>query len=258
MAVRYDADFNKEIRRVVKNFNAKRNRAIKRGYKQVPQIQRVSELKARYATKRELRSELARLEKFNKQKDSLKEVETSGGATAINWELNYLKQNVIQAKAYWDKRIADLSKKEKRFPSERNALDNAIANRKSLDVVFDYMTQDQFKALKASITQSLKAPAWQTRNYRGFLSEVESVMRMVGIDSPRINQFMKNFEVLNADQFLKLYNESDLIGRVYDLADSPTKGKLKLNIDKDSAEEIIETLLEEQNDLIEMAQKDEG
>ena len=50
MAIRYDANYNREISRVVKNFNNKRNRAIKRGLKNVPAPIKVSDLKARYRT----------------------------------------------------------------------------------------------------------------------------------------------------------------------------------------------------------------
>ena len=250
MGIRYNPDFNKEIRRIVKNFNAKRNRAIDRGYKEVPNIQRVSELKSRYATKRELRAELARLERFNKNKDSLKEIETSGGASAIKWEVDYIKSNLNMARAYWDRRIKDLSKREKRFPAERGLLDNAISNRQALELDLAYVNQDQFKAMKGAVIHSLKAPHWSSRNYRGFLSEVESIMRMLQYDSREINQFMDKFSVLNADQFLQLYNNNDLIGRIYDIADSPSYGNIKLNTSKDDARERISTLLERTDEMV--------
>lgn len=258
MAVRYDADFNKEIRRVVKNFNAKRNRMTRRGYTEIPPIMKVSELKARYANRRELRSELARLEAFNQRKDSVKEVETSGGAKAIKWELDYIKSNLDVARDYWDRRIKDLSKREKRFPAERGLLDNAISNRQSLEIDIAYMNQDQFKAMKGAVIHSLKAPHWTARNYRGFLSEVEAVMRAVGYDSKTINNFIDKFSVLNPDQFLRLYNTNDLIGRIYEIADSPTYGGFKLNVSKDEAKERIDSLLERTDEMVNEALEYEG
>lgn len=256
MGIRFDADFNKEIRRVVKNFNAKQTRLAKKGYKNLPPRLTAKELKARYATKREIRADLARLEKFSRQ--PVQEVELSGGGTAIKWEFEYIKRQQEYAKLYWDKRIKDLSKKEKRFPAERSLLDNAIANRQALDYNMAYLTQDQFVDKKAAVIQALKAPHWTTRNYRGFLSEVESVMRMVGKDSRTINEFMRKFSVLTPDQFLDLYNKSDLIGRVYDLADSPEYGEMKLNTTEDDAEEVIDSLLTRTDELIEQALLDES
>ena len=242
--VQYNPEFNKEIRRIVKNFNQKRNRAIKRGYKNMPPIQKVSELKARYATKRELQSELARLEKFNLAKDSLKEIEISGGAKAIKWEIQYLKAQNEMAKKYWDARIKDLQKREAKFPSERGLLDNAIANRDYLEINWDYMSQDEFTGARGATIHALKAPHWTVRNYRGFLSEVEGVMRMLEYDEKQINRLLEKFEVLNPDQFFELYNTSDLISRVYALADSPTKGGLKLNEKNDEkAEDVIDELI---------------
>ena len=67
MAIRYDAALNAEIRRVVKNFNQKRNRAIKRGFSNLPPTMKVSELKARYEKRPELLRELKLISKFNQE-----------------------------------------------------------------------------------------------------------------------------------------------------------------------------------------------
>ena len=256
MGIRFDADFNKEIRRVVKNFNAKQTRLTKKGYKNLPPRLTAKELKARYATKREIRADLARLEKFSRQ--PVQEVELSGGGKAIKWELDYIKKQQEYAKIYWDKRIKDLSKREKRFPAERSLLDNAIANRQALDFNNAYLTQEQFMDKRASVIQALKAPHWTQRNYRGFLNEVEGVMRVLGYDAKTINTALNKFSALTPDQFLHVYNSSDIIGKVYALADSPEDGKLKLNTSEAKAEEDIEGFLSQVDELVELGKAYEG
>ena len=87
MAIRFDPALNKEIRRVVQNFNKKRNRAIQRGFHHLPPTLTVSELKNRYTKRSQLMRDLRLIKSFNKGKDeALRVVETSGGAKAIKWE----------------------------------------------------------------------------------------------------------------------------------------------------------------------------
>ena len=256
MGIRFNPEFNREVRRVVKNFNAKQRRLAKKGYDILPPLVTAKELKSRYATKKEIRADLARLEKFNR--NPVEEVELSGGAKAIKWELDYIKRQKEYAMDYWQKRIKDLSKREKRFPAERALLDNAIANLQALQTDSTYLSQEQFIDMRASVIHALKAPHWTSRNYRGFLREVESVMIMVGYDKKTINKFMGKFSVLTPDQFLKLYNDTDIIGRVYDLSDSPEYGGLKLNTTEDKAKDIIDSLLSRTDELIEQVMDNES
>ena len=106
VAIKYDKAYNAEIRRIVHNFNQKRNRAIKRGFTHLPPLMTVRELKLRYTSRSQLNRELRLLERFNKKRDeALKVVETSGGAKAIQWELDYIKANLRYAKEFYDREI---------------------------------------------------------------------------------------------------------------------------------------------------------
>lgn len=258
MAIRYTKDLNKEIRRDVRNFNQNRNRALKRGLKDVPPIARVSDLKARYTSRKELEKELSRLREF-KSGDALKEVETSGGATAIQWELDYLKKLTNETKKFYDREILSIRRYLAKFPRQRDIgkeerLNELLDKRAFLDLDLMHLNQLDYKTYKATIYDYTQYHYRSSRSYRGFLSEVENVMTMVGIEKETINSFMKKFTVLTPEEFVYLYNNSDMIARIYELADSPTLGKLKLNTSSSDAKKKINTLLEEQDDLIKQAQ----
>lgn len=259
MAIRYDSNYNAKINRVVKNFNQKRNRAIKRGFKNVPAPIKVSDLKARYTSRRELNKQLTQLTRFSRGGDAvLKKVENEGGATAIKWELDYLKSNVKAAKEFFAKEYRIVSSKVGDFPGERMRLDNLSKKMSTLDLDLAYMNQSQFNSYRSAIREYINKPKSYAAGYRGFLSEVESVMRIVGIDENTINNFFGKFSVLSPEQFHHLYETSDLIARVYEIADSPdVPGTLKLNTSKDEARDLINTLLEETDDLVKDAQFDE-
>ena len=181
MAIRYDKSYNAEIARTVKNFNQKRNRAIKRGFKSVPSPIKVSDLKARYTTRDELNKQLTQLRKFSSKEDLLKKVENQGGASAIEWEFGYLKSNLKSAKDYFEGEYKRVSKRVGKFPGERMYLDTIASKIKLLDFNIDYMTQSQFRSAKSTISEFFNAPANRKAQYRGFLSEVEWVMEKTGI-----------------------------------------------------------------------------
>ena len=258
MAIRYDANYNAKINRVVKNFNQKRNRAIKRGFKNVPQTIKVSDLKARYTSRRELNKQLTQLAKFSRGGDAvLRQVENEGGATAIKWELDYLKANVKAARKFFADEYRTVAAKVGDFPGERMRLDAIAKKLSTLDLDLAYMSQSQFNSYRAAINEYINKPKSYAAGYRGFLVEVEGVMRLVGISEGEIDKFFEKFNVLTPDQFHQLYENSDLIGRVYELADSPEyDDSLKLTTGRDEAKVLIDTLIEETDDLVDMAKQD--
>lgn len=258
MAIRYDSNYNAKINRVVKNFNQKRNRAIKRGFKNVPAPIKVSDLKARYTSRRELNKQLTQLTRFSRGGDAvLRQVENEGGATAIKWELDYLKANVKAARKFFADEYRTVAAKVGDFPGERMRLDAIAKKLSTLDLDLAYMSQSQFSSYRAAINEYINKPKSYAAGYRGFLAEVEGVMRLVGIPEGDIDKFFEKFKVLTPEQFHQLYENSDLIGRVYELADSPIyEGGLKLTTGKDEAKVLIDTLMEETDDLVDMAKQD--
>ena len=234
------------------------NRAIKRGFKNVPAPIKVSDLKARYTSRRELNKQLTQLTRFSRGGDAvLRQVENEGGATAIKWELDYLKSNVKAAKQFFANEYRMVASKVGDFPGERMRLDAIAKKMATLDLDLAYMNQSQFNSYRAAINEYINKPKNYAAGFRGFLAEVENVMRMVGIAESDIDNFFEKVKVLTPDQFHQLYENSDLVARVFELADSPEyEGTLKLNTGKDEARTLVKTLMEETDDLVDMAKQD--
>lgn len=257
MAIRYDDGLNNELRRVVHNFNQKRKRAIKRGYHYLPPIQYVSELKARYDTKADLLRELKYLEKFNTKRDqSLRVVETTGGAKAIQWEFDYLKAHEKQAKKFFQKEYDLVASRIGDFPGERMRLDTIGKKLDTLDLDLAYMSQSQFNSYRSAINEVINKPLKYGAGYRGFLSEVEGVMKMVGIPDAERRKFFEKISALTPEEFHYLYEKNDLVSRVFELADSPEYDEtLKLNTTEEVATDLINTMIEETDMIVEEAKK---
>jgi hypothetical protein len=249
MAIRYNKELNARLRREVDNFNKKRKRAIQRGFRQLPPAMKVSELKARYTVRSDLDRELNRLRKFNIT-NALERVETQGGIDSTSWELKYLKGNVRNARDYFQRELNRASKRVAKFPGEAERVNNIRAKIDILDIDLSYMNQEQFRSAKRAIFEYVEAPAKRKAGYRGFLTEVDLVMQRLGYSQDEIDSVLDKFNELNADQFLYAYDHFDIISRIYELADSPVYGGLKLNTTDEDAENLVDTLREQVDGVI--------
>lgn len=255
MAIRFDKAYNAEIRRVVRNFNQKRNRAIKRGYKYLPPKMTVSELKSRYTSRSQLNRDLNALKRFNREGDkALKVVETSGGAKAIKWEYDYLKKNLQYAKEFYDREIEDAARLDTpMMVAKSEYINNLKSKRDYLNLELTELSQSQFRTFRNTINEYLYANERNMSGYRNWMNEVELIMRNLGYDNKTINKFFEGFNELSPRQFLTMYRQSQLVSRIYELY-IPTKDhSFRLSTTEEDAKDLINTFMVEKDEMIKKA-----
>lgn len=257
MAIKFDKAYNAEIRRVVRNFNQKRNRAIKRGYKYLPPKMTVSELKSRYTSRSQLNRDLNALKRFNREGDkALKVVETSGGAKAIKWEYDYLKKNLQYAKEFYDREIEDAARLDTpMMVAKSEYINNLKSKRDYLNLELTELSQSQFRTFRNTINEYLYANERNMSGYRNWMNEVELIMRNLGYDNKTINKFFEGFNELTPRQFLTMYRQSQLVSRIYELY-IPTKDhSFRLSTTEEDAKDLINTFMVEKDEMIKKAKK---
>lgn len=255
MAIKFDKAYNAEIRRVVRNFNQKRNRAIKRGYKYLPPKMTVSELKSRYTSRSQLNRDLNALKRFNREGDkALKVVETSGGAKAIKWEYDYLKKNLQYAKEFYDREIEDAARLDTpMMVAKSEYINNLKSKRDYLNLELAELSQSQFRTFRNTINEYLYANERNMSGYRNWMNEVELIMRNLGYDNKTINKFFEGFNELTPRQFLTMYRQSQLVSRIYELY-IPTKDhSFRLSTTEEDAKDLINTFMVEKDEMIKKA-----
>lgn len=255
MAIKFDKAYNAEIRRVVRNFNQKRNRAIKRGYKYLPPKMTVSELKSRYTSRSQLNRDLNALKRFNREGDkALKVVETSGGAKAIKWEYDYLKKNLQYAKEFYDREIEDAARLDTpMMVAKSEYINNLKSKRDYLNLELAELNQSQFRTFRNTINEYLYANERNMNGYRNWMNEVELIMRNLGYDNKTINKFFEGFNELTPRQFLTMYRQSQLVSRIYELY-IPTKDhSFRLSTTEEDAKDLINTFMVEKDEMIKKA-----
>lgn len=259
MAIKFTPEYNKEIRNVVRNFNRKRNRAIQRGFRYLPEPLSTRELKSRYKTSRELRRELNYLKKFSASRDdALKIVETSGGAKAIKWEYEHLKRNLRYAKDFYDREISDAIKLDTPLLIAKSEyINNLKAKRDYLDLEMSELTPSQLRTFRKTINGYLYANERNLNSYRNWMGEVEVIMRNLGYDNKTINEFFEGFDQLTPRQFLKMYQQSALVSRIYELYIPTNDKSFKLSTTEEDAKDLINTFMIEKDELIRKAKLDD-
>lgn len=247
MASKFDPDFNAEIRRIVKNFNQKRNRAYRRGFSYLPNKAYVSEIKQNFPTKREIKRYLRQLEKFNQMGDSAFDVvTTNAGGRISKYNLMFIKDNLNETKAFFDRQIEEAEElfyEDQYSIARRDYLFNLQEKRKYLDIELMNLDQSGLKTVDKYVKQSLNYNKSVLESYKGFLSSVDIVMRQAGYDEQTISNFYGKLANLSPAQFIKMYRSNDLIARVYELVDSPKSGEARINTSDEDARTLIDKLL---------------
>ena len=242
MAIRYTPEYNAEIRRRVNNFNQNRKRAELAGVpkNRLPNPVKVSELKANIKTK----SKKATNDRINIGEDF----------KTTKWNYDYLKINRNLAKEYFENEYKRVEKRVLFLFGEHNYLDTISAKIELLSKDINTLEDREFRASLNAVNEFMHAPSQRKTAYRGYLMVVEEVMDTLNIDKATKDAFFKKFEQLTPTQFLYMYDNNALIERVYELYFKRNEnGEVQLNTDVDSANEIIEELLEQADLMIEDA-----
>lgn len=247
MLTKFDPDFNAEIRRIVNNFNRKRNRGIKRGFKFLPRKVYVSDIKEQFQTKGEIEKYLKQLENFNIMKDSaFSEIVTEGGAKTSLYNMNFVRDNLTQTKDFYDRQIEEAKRlfENDRFSiAKREYLFNLEEKRKELELNINQLTQSQFNAFEKYTNQMLNENRSKLIAYKGFLSVIDETMKITGVDKQTRNKLFEKLSTLSPAEFVKMYRNNDLINRIYDIIPSPPIGPNVMTTGDDDAKALINELL---------------
>lgn len=249
MTTRFDPDFNEEIRRVVKNFNQKRARAYKRGFSYLPDRAYVSKIKQNFNTKSEVNKYLKDLEKFNTMGDSAFDiVETAMGGRISKYNLMFIKDNLKDTKAFFDRQIEEAKElfyEDQYSIARKDYLFNLQTKRRYLEQDIMNLDQSGLRTFDKYVKQALNNNRNMLTSYKGFLSVIDTAMREVGYDEKTISAFYEKLGDLTPAQFIKMYRSNNLINRVYNLIESPVHGATKMNLSGDDAKLLLDKLIKD-------------
>ena len=257
MARKFDPVFEKEIRRIVKNFNQKRTRALNRGFSNVPEKQYVSKIKKNYDKKVDVAKYLRSLKRFNEMGDTaFNVVETKAGGKISEYNYQLMKKNLKHARDFYKAQIEEAQLLFDLDPysiARQDYLLNLQEKSKYLEQNIMDLSQSGLSTFNRYIEQSLTSGIRQVSSYRGFLGGLDDLMNKLGYSKQEINALYEKMGDLSPAQFVKMYRQNDIINRIYDLLPSPEHGKEAINLSDDRARELIDEFISRFDNMVEEA-----
>lgn len=214
MAIRYNPELNSKIRRIVKNYNAKVDRANAAELKRVPDRLTTKQLKSAYKTRADLERRLNQLAKFNmeKTKDIVKVGAENMRLSRWEWEsLNKNRYTTIR------KVEAELNRQRKVDRMRRRILPSEHTRQlkttlKALKVQPATASFKQLRKLKAIVDRyGERRVETDQQFYENFFDMLWSSVPYVDADEETIQFIHDTLEQLTPQQLLDMYhNEQDI------------------------------------------------
>lgn len=256
MSIKFDANLNNEIRRTVKNFNAKvhYNKTKTRGKGMLPRTISVQALKDKYSDK--TRAELQRQLKLYQSFGDRAALDKAGDNSRLSkWELDYFKANLQKTKDFYDNEIEDLKRiigdKPEYFLKQHQRLLTLQGQRKELDKDINLLTEDKIKGFRAYYNYAERSEIIKEQGFRLYLAQLERTMQVLGYSNSDIDAIINKFNVLSENEFTEMVRQEDAIDDIYRLIYSPKgRGKYELLADEKDARKAVERILNEADYLI--------
>lgn len=248
MARKFDADFNKEIDRTVRSFNQKIRRAEKRGEKGLPKLRYVSELKAQFTTKTDLKRELSQLKSLLNNKQALQRHRTKDG-TITNWEYDYIVSNLRSTEKWIDRELEKAKERYKNYPDHLYAI---RADVKTLEQEKRVITSDlnkltaaQLKVVGGTIERYKRRNIRITAGRKHFMENLDYLLTAKGTPLTKRKQIYSKLNKLSNDQFNDLYYNHDVISEVMVMIPSPSQADKDREAEYELANEETRQVLDE-------------
>ena len=223
MAIRYDKDLNRLIKRSVDAFNKKRNRAEAQNLKYLPSKQTIKGLKEEFggksATRRELYRRLNELNKFNlKTAKNLVTLESGEKTSQYNLYIAKKQQNRLRRKMV--KNIQEQEDMVYRHPElimRRSRLSLLKNIRESL--LGKIKTRDTMRSISAHYNREF-SPATLDNFYDNFFEMMREETSFIGIDKEKVKYIEDKLKSVKPEILLKMRNNSPYISMILEKYDS--------------------------------------
>ena len=252
MAIRYDKEFNKEIQKVVKNFNAKVARLEATEQEIIPDKTSVKELKTIYKDRPQLKRKLKQLRKFS-ERGMEKVLVTPGGAEMTRWEFETGRADYIVAK----RRIARTVKNDKtrtvspflKNEEVQNAEDKLSEMKKS----YQEFSQSELNFINKLVSRELQRVYYEENFKVNLIRKFETIIHERGEYDEKYNEdLIRRLQKFTGAELLQIYKGEQGLSSIMEYAD--TDGMLQVTklksqahkgayIDKSRFDDIVESFV---------------
>lgn len=237
MAIRYDAEFSQDIKRVVSNFNRKVARLEKKGKELIPERVSVKELKANYDKRYELKRKLRELQRFS-QRGVEEVIKTEGGVKTTKYALENLRRDIRRAQY----RLTLERKKLQQYITPnmitRRGPLNLVESRKILLSKDIYkLSRRELESIRANITRVLDSDRRAEKFQANLMQIIYREASFGGVADSTLENIEKVFTKFTPEQFMRFYQTMPYVQALLDYY--PNDGK---EISQTRMKDIIEAV----------------
>lgn len=265
MAIRYDKEYNKEINRILKNYNQKVKRLEREHeYLMIPNKITKQELKSNYLTRKSLNRKLRELKRFS-QRGAEETVVLPSGAMLSKYELENLQRESRRVKGNLTREIKRLEVEKPKVFGKKQAATfaqmgddyylNTVARRKALDKNIKTLTEEEYQRYKELVEKTIRNESYYNEIFReNYYNMLTDLAYQSGYDPEKISELRRKLNRLDDRQFLKLFRSEKSIQAVVDNYD--LMKKMNNARDREEAIKDIFNLYDNIDESIDMILKD--
>lgn len=240
MAIRYDSSYNKEIQRVVRNYNAKIARLRASGQRILPENASIRDLKRNFINRRQLNKELGKLQAFS-ARGAERIIENASGVamTEYQWAIARAENRATKG---------SITRELKKLPATSKG--NAIAlneRRLTLQNVRDALDIDWENATSVQIAKAvhlaniqIHSPAKKSSFKTSILKIMGQTMLQVGMDEKTVAETLKYLRSRTPEELESAYYSNEFISTLFDHYSFFKDGTLNVDDFREVSKELVE------------------
>lgn len=257
MAIRYDKALNKEINRVIANFNAKVRRIEKsEGNFNIPDTITKKELKESTYTRKELYRKLNNLKSFTKR-GAEQTITLSSGINISKYEYMTLKKESARVKR---KLTNELRRYETSYPrifgklqdvtfaqTGDNAYLTTLAKRRALDKNLTELSSAQIEKYSSLLRQLGENARFREESFKdNYLDMLTKLGYQTGYDEKKLEEIKRRVKNLQGDKFYRLFREDKAVSQIteYYISSKDSSGEIDFEDIKDDVYSLYDNLYE--------------
>lgn len=203
MAIRYDKVFNREIQRIVKNYNA-RIKALNGLEKSLaPDLVTVTELKQDYNKRSDLKRRLKELELFKK---STLQTTSIGEEEVTLYNLMLEKRRITATKTNLTREINQLSKSDSQEILQGSYLKNLKYRRKALNINLKQASKRQLSRIYKIVEMDENQALRNQRAYNNVFQMIYKTAYQQGLTPDEVEQLISMLKGLSPSEIADLMN----------------------------------------------------
>lgn len=233
--IRYNSTDNKNIERVVSNFNRKIARLQKAGYSQLPSKVSIRTIKSQFSTRRDLNVYLRDLQRFGRR--GAEDIVTIDGKDFTKYDIDIFRRSLRREKSRLEREIAQAQTMTTQYPMQHDVYTaNLKARRSALSGKWADIITTQLRE------KLIEEPYRHAVIYDNYLEILFQDAYQVGFEYEKIEYIKERLLKLPPRKFIRALEDDPNIQYIFDYYHSLTRTSYMDNNAYDAFQQIYENI----------------